>query len=480
MHTQSPTRALFRCRTASLDHPPHLSSLHRGFHPTHDVASADLQFLACSNGSTDTETPTNGDLQLVHHLTADPPSLSPIGSPNSTTTYSPLFTPPAHNWSISIDRTDLCMTPASLESLHARGDTQDFAWLLASRHLDGIPDSTGQPPLALHAFHTPPSIAEFPAYPWTDGCLFDHIAGSDEQEGMLPVVNPFLFSPSITPVSLPCSSSSPQPPQPVVMTFRLSDNSLQRVDDPENDQIIRSFAELHVYDDDDESDSDSSTTAQSSSPISFESAPDPLQRCSPDEQVVDHDPPTTQARSSRSRAANAGRSSKTKPVKKSKMHNCPECGKQFPRPSGLATHLNSHSGEKRMDQYCFLFVSPRLTCRPTAFKCIYDGCAKTFAVRSNARRHLKTHGITPAACASPSLTSIFNIGFEEPVVNDVQHDMGRPPSRLKWIVQGAVQPAHGCSWPPSSRYAQPVELCIDEDEDEANRVSHISDEWKLQ
>lgn len=33
--------------------------------------------------------------------------------------------------------------------------------------------------------------------------------------------------------------------------------------------------------------------------------------------------------------------------KKSKMHQCVVCGKWFPRPSGLATHMNSHSGAKR-------------------------------------------------------------------------------------------------------------------------------------
>lgn len=33
--------------------------------------------------------------------------------------------------------------------------------------------------------------------------------------------------------------------------------------------------------------------------------------------------------------------------KKSKMHQCTVCTKWFPRPSGLATHMNSHSGAKR-------------------------------------------------------------------------------------------------------------------------------------
>lgn len=39
---------------------------------------------------------------------------------------------------------------------------------------------------------------------------------------------------------------------------------------------------------------------------------------------------------------------KTNPSsKRSKMHQCTVCEKWFPRPSGLATHMNSHSGKKR-------------------------------------------------------------------------------------------------------------------------------------
>ncbi|KZV72735.1 hypothetical protein PENSPDRAFT_338377 [Peniophora sp. CONT] len=62
----------------------------------------------------------------------------------------------------------------------------------------------------------------------------------------------------------------------------------------------------------------------------------------------------------------------------SKMHPCswPDCDKSFPRPSALATHMNVHSGEK-------------------PWKCPVSTCAKSFAVRSNARRHMRTHGIGP-------------------------------------------------------------------------------------
>ena len=46
-------------------------------------------------------------------------------------------------------------------------------------------------------------------------------------------------------------------------------------------------------------------------------------------------------------AAANGAAEQQPPVKKVKMHQCTICEKFFPRPSGLATHMNSHSGARR-------------------------------------------------------------------------------------------------------------------------------------
>ncbi|KAH9899181.1 hypothetical protein C8Q73DRAFT_639500 [Cubamyces lactineus] len=96
------------------------------------------------------------------------------------------------------------------------------------------------------------------------------------------------------------------------------------------------------------------------------------------------------------------------------MHQCTVCYKLFPRPSGLATHMNSHSGAK-------------------PFKCPIPTCTKSFAVRSNAKRHLRTHGIFPSAeHGSGTSPSQFTVGFDTPLVSEV-HEAGKLPSKLRWV-----------------------------------------------
>jgi len=81
--------------------------------------------------------------------------------------------------------------------------------------------------------------------------------------------------------------------------------------------------------------------------------------------------------------------------KERRPHKCPHegCQMSFPRPSALRTHLNKHTGDKRTPNQ----ISPRrpLTCLPTvaAFHCPILECERPFAVRSNARRHLRVHGL---------------------------------------------------------------------------------------
>ncbi|KAI0319309.1 hypothetical protein OF83DRAFT_1055229 [Amylostereum chailletii] len=88
----------------------------------------------------------------------------------------------------------------------------------------------------------------------------------------------------------------------------------------------------------------------------------------------DADLPVPDSGLDRERPPASGPSRRTR--KSPKMHQCTVCSKQFPRPSGLQTHMHTHSGEK-------------------PFKCPVSDCSKRFAVRSNAKRHLRTHGTRP-------------------------------------------------------------------------------------
>ncbi|KAF8635463.1 hypothetical protein AX15_000438 [Amanita polypyramis BW_CC] len=109
--------------------------------------------------------------------------------------------------------------------------------------------------------------------------------------------------------------------------------------------------------------------------------------------------------------------------KKSKMHDCEICGKKFPRPSGLRTHMNTHNN-----------VRP--------YPCTFPGCTRKFAVRSNAKRHLRTHGVIPAPTAttsSPGSSSTvpYVVGFNPPTIVEPSeaetHQMKRGPFTLKWM-----------------------------------------------
>ncbi|KAJ7741948.1 hypothetical protein DFH07DRAFT_49145 [Mycena maculata] len=99
-----------------------------------------------------------------------------------------------------------------------------------------------------------------------------------------------------------------------------------------------------------------------------------------------------------------------------KMHPCHICFKQFPRPSGLKTHMNSHTNT-----------------RP--YTCGFHNCSKTFSVRSNAKRHYRTHGGTaPPPGAAPA----FSVNFEEPNIAPSQPQpppaaLSRAPYRVRFL-----------------------------------------------
>ncbi|EIW78626.1 hypothetical protein CONPUDRAFT_138810 [Coniophora puteana RWD-64-598 SS2] len=159
-----------------------------------------------------------------------------------------------------------------------------------------------------------------------------------------------------------------------------------------------------------------------------------------------------------------------KPRRKSKYHDCPVCGKAFPRPSGLATHMNSHTGSRRQF-HLFLWPdkhSPDIlwsSSRLLAFQCKVPGCDKRFAVRSNAKRHLRTHGLSPDFDSGPREPR-FVVGFEDPVVSHDVQPPERNPAKFKWIEEkqeGSGFPDFGRAptrrpWAPLSSVPGPSRL----------------------
>ncbi|KAJ7061009.1 hypothetical protein C8F01DRAFT_179195 [Mycena amicta] len=113
------------------------------------------------------------------------------------------------------------------------------------------------------------------------------------------------------------------------------------------------------------------------------------------------------------------------------MHQCQLCGKEFPRPSGLRTHMNSHNDE-----------------RP--FTCEFPGCEKAFSVLSNARRHYRTHGVEPPsslrASGSSSRGRGYAVSFAAPMTPELPTPSvtSQAPFRVRWIEPNAA--TRGAGW----------------------------------
>lgn len=142
-----------------------------------------------------------------------------------------------------------------------------------------------------------------------------------------------------------------------------------------------------------------------------------------------------------------------KKKKKSKMHGCETCGKYFPRPSGLRTHMNIHSNAK-------------------PFACSYPGCTRTFGVRSNAKRHLRTHGINPSVPQDGDIPP-YIVDFNTPIVSisqnlehhqpngGMQHQTIQPFFRLRWVPPSLAHCTNAASLKPVS----PNDSCSEDEND---------------
>jgi hypothetical protein len=73
----------------------------------------------------------------------------------------------------------------------------------------------------------------------------------------------------------------------------------------------------------------------------------------------------------------------------------------------------------------------------TAFPCGFPGCHRSFTVRSNATRHLRTHGVLPTSPTDPP-PAPYIVGFSTPTVMPPSlpnHQMSKAPFKLQWMPQ---------------------------------------------
>jgi hypothetical protein len=199
----------------------------------------------------------------------------------------------------------------------------------------------------------------------------------EEIDLMSPMMNQFQVQSLGSHHLLPYHMHNTQALQPFVMTFQLSETMLQPVEDPENRHLLRSLLDMNLV-----TDHHSEVTYPSSSPSPSSSSQNGFRDARlhghgkgtwhhhDTERVVSsaglcmqvaspqsNSPPLPSSRSPRS-GFGFPRPPSSKQQKKSKTHLCEQCNKVFPRPSGLATHMNSHSGAKRM---CLRYF-PTLPC----------------------------------------------------------------------------------------------------------------------
>ena len=101
--------------------------------------------------------------------------------------------------------------------------------------------------------------------------------------------------------------------------------------------------------------------------------------------------------------------------------------------------MNMHTKERRKYFYStntctiniYFFVVA------AAFACTYPGCTRTFSVVSNAKRHMRTHGVGVPPDDSQSLdpnSTPYVVGFEAPVIVSPPPEVDvREPLKLRWI-----------------------------------------------
>lgn len=241
---------------------------------------------------------------------------------------------------------------------------------MATSLLVEISDRTPQPSHAQIGYSTwmqlPPRTARSPASEPPESTSDESFQDSDvdEMTQMSPMMSEFQIPPrNVDPSHHHMYHARAL--QPSVMTFQLSETRLQPVDDPENRHTLRRMLDMNIVADD-----ESEVTHPPPSSISPFSSSTPFRGARlqgpgmrlqhANEKLIGTNQyrvpmassnivPSPSTRSpTNTRLGDQSPTGSSRQTKKSKMHQCEQCKKLFPRPSGLATHLNSHTGAKRM------------------------------------------------------------------------------------------------------------------------------------
>lgn len=219
-------------------------------------------------------------------------------------------------------------------------------------------------------YHTwmqsPPRTARSPASEPPESTSDESFQDSDVDEvtQMSPMMNQFQIHSSRNVDLPPHHVYRAQALRPSVMTFQLSETMLQPVDDPENRHTLRRLLDMSIIGSDEVEVTHpplSSTFPSSSSiPLGSATLQGPGMRLRRDSgrssrtnqyrvaMASSNSIPFPSPHSATNVRVGDQRPPGVKPQKKSKLHQCGQCKKVFPRPSGLATHMNSHTGAKRM------------------------------------------------------------------------------------------------------------------------------------
>jgi hypothetical protein len=105
--------------------------------------------------------------------------------------------------------------------------------------------------------------------------------------------------------------------------------------------------------------------------------------------------------------------------------------------------MNMHTKEKRW--FHFSGIKTFFYKIFLAFACTYPGCTRTFSVVSNAKRHMRTHGVglpsEDQLSESPCPPVPYIVGFEAPVVicsPEGVADLLKEPLKLRWVPPSAA------------------------------------------